>query len=290
MPEEPLSDDQRERVLDFLQQTDAALAPVLKKSIIPIWAVQNELPIQCGTGTLLRVADKRFLLTAAHVTDYNTEHGLGFYISDDADGTALVQLTGNIKRVQEVDVSVVALSQNVVEKLSSREFLTLADFDRGQVRPQDGWYLVHGFPTELSSSSLEERRVNVKTFSFGTKRFSESTSLLDKYNPEVHLLLDAPSEETFFSDGTRAKPPQSLGGISGCSVWHVWCPSIAMDEWKVEDAKIVGVQTGWYKRAGAIKATHWSLVEQTLREGYPELEPALRLVTPAFRSRPSEGT
>jgi hypothetical protein len=55
----------------------ASLAPKLMKCVVPIVARnQNRQIGQCGTGTLLQVADSFFLVTAAHVLREAKKHGL----------------------------------------------------------------------------------------------------------------------------------------------------------------------------------------------------------------------
>lgn len=70
----------------FIERMGETLLPLFTKCVIPIFGEQNGAAIQCGTGTLFRVADVSFLVTASHVADIKTKHGIRLYISDGSPG------------------------------------------------------------------------------------------------------------------------------------------------------------------------------------------------------------
>lgn len=259
------------------------LQPLFAASIIPIWAAQNEKPVQCGTGTLLRVADKRFLITAEHVTQITTRHKLQLYIADGVQGASNVALEGRLDRTTQFDVSVWELGDDIAQQLPNRTFLTTASFDRTNNRPTEGWYFVHGYPNELSSVDETASRAIAKTHTYGTIPYDGPTDNLENFNDEAHLLLAYTRDGLVTDTGETAIGPNELGGISGSSIWHAYCPGIPASNWTVDDAKIVAVQTGIYKSRNAIKSTRWWVVDRILRDRHPDLVDALNISAPSHR-------
>src|SRR4051812_20326771 len=66
----------------LLDNMAAYLRPILMQSVTPIGAYQGDHYVQCGTGTLFRVADTSFLVTAAHVHEAAEERGLALCLFD----------------------------------------------------------------------------------------------------------------------------------------------------------------------------------------------------------------
>ena len=90
----------------FANHMSESLLPTFATSVIPIWSSQFDLPVQVGTGTLLRVDDKRFLITAEHVTALASKHGFQLYISDGVPGAPNIPLEGRLDRTVQYDVAV----------------------------------------------------------------------------------------------------------------------------------------------------------------------------------------
>jgi hypothetical protein len=62
-------------------------------------------------------------------------------------------------------------------------------------------------------------------------------------------------------DGTPAEMPHQLGGISGCSVWELELPQGGdLANWDPKPARIVGVQTSYYRTSSLLRATPWEAV------------------------------
>ena len=108
------------------------------------------------------------------------------------------------------------------------------------------------------------------------------TDTFNRYDPEIHLLLSV-SPVNVDLDGNVAEMPQSLSGISGCSLWQVYYPGCPIDNWQVDDAVIVAVQTGTYRNGTVVKGTYWGIVDEMIKKAYPNLASALNLVVPHRR-------
>lgn len=249
---------------------------------------------QFGTGTLLRVADQSFIVTAAHVVKDARQYDKSLCLPR-TDGS-FTQLHGDWMCSSEgqygttsdpFDIAVLRLDSSIVNGLTNASFLRLGDISFSEDL-SDGIFCLLGYPTLWSQPSTNANRgLEVKVLQYTTYAFEGPVDALSEYQARFHLLLSAGLEGSAdiegnpccFSDrsGAPAEFPRGLGGISGCSVWILGNNNKPLQDWRREDAKIVAVQTGVYHDRQIIKATRWVAVSTLLHEAFPELRPAMAL-------------
>ena len=256
--------------------------------------VQGQTLRQFGTGTLFRVADQSFLVTAAHVIKeaHKIDRGLCITASNDS----FVQVHGNWLCSEKgqygtssdpFDIAVLPLDSNIVAKLTDYTFLRLHDVNFVENLSR-GIFCLCGYPTLLSSPSINNNtNLVLKPFQYATYAYEGLTDALSDYQARFHLLLSANQSDSTdingrpFSftgrSGNLAQFPKDLGGISGCSVWIIGNRDEPPENWIEGRPKIVAVQTGVYHRPQIIKATRWIAVSTLLHEAFPELRPAMDL-------------
>ena len=248
-----------------------------------------------GTGTLFRVADHFFLVTAGHVLKQACEHGktLGIGGSDDGhfialSGKTVVSSEGQYgTSADPFDIGLHRLAPDAIARLSKKRFLIFNDIE---FDPQSATavYTLFGFPVVWSSpSSSPEEKVKYKAIQYTTYRYDRDTATLQEYQERLHLLLDGQFDQATNEDASRAqfldadgKPvpfPGGLGGISGCSVWRIGDLNTPPDDWGIEKSRLVAVQTSVYPEKRAIKATRWIAVSTLIHEAFQELRPPMEL-------------
>ena len=267
----------------LIGKMDDALLPLFQQCILPIYAEQDGSPVQCGTGTLFRVADTSFLVTASHVADIAAVHKYQLYITDATQGSNGIALEGNLHSERNLDVAVWELTSRVVAELPNRKFLTVHHADRTRSRLGKGWFYVHGYPNIWSVPNPDGQRIAVKPFTYGAVLYDGPTNIFEKYDPNVHLLLAAPNYGNVDSQGIETEMPESLAGISGCSLWQAYYEGLPPENWNIDDAVIVAVQTGTYKNGTVVKGTFWWVVNEIIVRNYPNLKRALDIITPHER-------
>lgn len=255
---------------------------------------KNETLCPWGTGTLFRVADESFLVTAGHVAkdavDCNTP------LCVPTSGDSFVQLHGNwfcstdnqygISK-DPFDIAVLKLTSEVVEKLAADSFLRLNEIDFEEDLSK-GIFALFGYPSRLSTPSTRSNdTLSIRPFQFVTYAYEGLTDFIKDFNERLHLLLSAkPTDMTSISgmsgglvdrNGNPIDFPKGLGGISGCSVWRIGRRDRAIVRWAEEKPKIVAVQTGVYEDSQIIKATRWIGVSTLMHSAFPELRAALDL-------------
>jgi hypothetical protein len=262
------------RFIDDLPKTlelHRLLAPKIASCVTPIAASFGGKTHQFGTGTLFRAANFSFMVTAAHVLRRGKTQDALFRLIDgeSANGpvkyadVALPKWTAYVG--EEADVAVVPLSDDAVAALPNRRFLRLDDVAVRATYPGGCW--VMGYPAETVAYAESDRKMTYNPFLLAAP-LVERNSWLDKFDEDFHFLLNARRDELWWPDSTPAEIPDQLGGISGCPVWQVAWPD---GRWQPDHARIVGVQTGYYRKPSLIRATHWGAVAAILHDYCPDL-------------------
>jgi len=272
-------------------------------SFIPLEAWQSTVGIlivigtelhQFGTGTLFRIADQCFIVTAGHVIKEAHKYDKSLCVT--GPNCSFVRVHGNWicsaegqygTFVDPFDVAVLPLDSAAVDRLSDKLFLRLDDASFSKDL-SSAIFCLFGYPALLSQPSTNpDTRLLLKPFQYATYAFEGPTDALGGYQPRFHLLLGARLSESTDIDGkpisfrdrqgTPVEFPRGLRGISGCSVWKIGDRRRPMEEWNKKSPRIVAVQTSVYHDHQIIKATRWVAVSTLLHEAFPELRPAMAL-------------
>jgi len=288
------SEDQPSR---FIEAVSPLLPSSVWKSTVPIVEVRGSRLCQFGTGTVLRIADAAFLVTAAHVALAMRRDGVKYALGapsgsfTDVSGDWITSAPGQYGfRDDPFDVAVLKLGEKQVSALFGIEYLQMDDVSDA-VGSGRFLFCLCGFPSVWSTPSEGEgQALSLKPFQFTTYEYEGSTSGLGTFEPRFHLLLNPAPDGIRDHDGNEVSMlsysgyptrfPKDLGGISGCSVWRIADTQAPRSDWSNRGAKWVGIQTGVYPEAKAIKATRWIAVRTVLWEAFPNLRPALSLWTP----------
>lgn len=268
-------------------------------STVPIVSAIGETTQHLGTGTLFRIGDAGFLITAGHVfkkaAEFQATIGIGGtthgrFVSL-ANGYTLVSTEGQYGcSFDPLDIGLHRLSSTVADQIPTHRFLR---FDEVEfvAQPPGGVYTMVGFPTFWSTPSRSsDEKVSYRALEFTACRYDRDCSGLERYQERLHLLIDGRISQTTDSDAASVKFedthgwaiefPFGIKGMSGCSVWRIGDLAVPIDEWKQTRARLVGVLTGSYQDKEVIQATRWVAVSTMIHQGFPELRPAMALLRP----------
>jgi hypothetical protein len=246
----------------FARKIDNELSLRIRRSVVPIFRETCFVMESGGTGTLFRVAESSFLVTASHALDVCDE-GLGIYVP--RFGTShLVQIHGRRHRVVSHDIAVIELPQPVVDELGPYTYLTPDQAYLSRDRLGQGLYYVHGYPSCYAFPSIVEATIRASALNIPARRLTgihrdiRTSSLPDEY-----ILLNA------FANAF------DLNGISGCSIWLAHGDNDDPCAWHSESARVVAVETGTYRRHTIIEGTVIRQVFRMLYQALPALRPIL---------------
>ncbi|MBI3822663.1 MAG: hypothetical protein HY289_08285 [Planctomycetes bacterium] len=246
---------------------------------VPIGIRCGETLRHFGTGTLLRIADESFLVTASHVFSMARQSDLYF---SDASGTPAILLGGDLASTDHYfDVAVIAINEAAADNLKNKSFLRVGDITFAPPRSGD-IFTAFGFPSVMSFTTGS--RMGLGAMQITSQLYEGDTTRLLDFHPECHFCLMADPDQTQDELGNHANVrsrsghvlefPRDLGGISGCGVWQIGNLNTMHEE--QSEPRLVGVQTGVY--SDCIKVTRWGIVARMIEESMPQLKNALRLV------------
>jgi hypothetical protein len=202
-----------DKFLEFAERAGATLYPFFSQCVIPIYCHNDETPLtQTGTGTLFRVADKSFLVTAHHVAGLMKSRQYQLHVTDSPPDSPGIPLEGIVSAAPELDVAVWELGPPVVERLKNRTFLTVHNADRGKAPLPNGLYHVYGHPNCWSEWKPEQEKIFTAPFFYGTGLYEGPTNTFEGYDPKIHVLLARPKVS---AAPDQPEQPGNLGGISG---------------------------------------------------------------------------
>jgi len=247
-------------------------------SIVAIVIQQGPRPSLHGTGTLLKIADLHFVITAAHVITGGNNNL--FMIPSDS--PLKVFFIGEAILASNVDVGVLELNSEEAKKIPPERFLRLDHFST-DVGTADSLYAVMGFPQMMFN--LENERV-IKYHLLATA-WEGNPEELGGYENDFHFHIGASLDETRGPDGkpiefmypgvsVSAPFPQELKGISGGPVWRI-ANSPHENQSDSSHARIVGIECGVFQKAQCIRAVKWGPVINMIAAARPDLRAPIGL-------------
>ena len=284
-------------VAQVIREISRTVPPLATQSTVAIVASKNRVLCQLGSGTLLAVADQRFLVTAGHVVREAALNKMTLGVSGSMDGQFLAMIHSWRLSPSEDDsvdsdphdVAIYEFLQDQRTRFHDESFIRVSDviFD---FELSTSYFTLFGFPAMWSSTLTDydqDAPFTSKLLQYSTVALQDRTYALSGYDSKVHLLLDAAPESTTdhngqptslrTNSGHPAQMPQDLGGVSGCSVWLIGDLRVPIERWSTNSAKPVGVETGVYSERRTIKVTRWNAVTTLLYQAFPMLRPALEL-------------
>ncbi|CAH2407918.1 hypothetical protein [Mesorhizobium escarrei] len=150
-----------EFVREHLDEAAKAAPAKFRDAVKPISGVTNKgAPDHIGTAMLLELPEGRFLLTAAHVIDANSETSL--YLGADRfkllQFEALVSAAPDGKRARDhADFAIAPVDPDLLESLSTSKFITEAEISQLLAPTTGRIYTCLGTMDEVSSQGQQYR-------------------------------------------------------------------------------------------------------------------------------------
>ena len=237
-------------------------------SVLPVYGIQNNRPVQDRSGVLLAIADQGFLVTAAHDLDGITKAHIPLYVTSPRRGEGGIQLIGELHATEEdrIDVAVVKMNQETMARLddANARFLRVTDVDnRALAIP--GIYLVRGFPIDCNADPMTYQTVLYEG--------EVPTDSDFPFDSSCHLLLDH-SRKLQWRGGQEFHSPR-IKGMSGCGIWRLTTrPASELGAWSADERRLVAIQTKC-KYGSFLKGTWIRHAFRLIYHRCPELRPVM---------------
>ena len=227
---------------------------------------------QIGTGTLLTLADRYFLITARHLFQgrdpgrfsipkgrFNANlHSLGLFNLYQA-------------KEPEFDIAILELLEEFTISYVQKRWQVLQLENIGRASPAAGEFVLCGYPSQRAWR--KDDAIGGSLITVFTQRMPD---IPPEATPPVHPALDLfffyPAKAPTLA-GEMAQMPH-LGGTSGASVWEyhepgnnaVWAPARVL--------RAIGVQSS-FREGQYFRVKSWAAVLKMLRKGITALAPLI---------------
>ena len=206
------------------------------RSVLPVYIILNDKPVQNRSGVLIAIADQGFVVTAAHGLQEYTDARIPLHVTSPRRGEGGIPLLGELHgtAVKTLDLAVVKVDHDTKSRLddAGARFLRVTDVDnRATATP--ALYLVRGYPTDLNADPM--------TYSTVLYQGDPPTASEYPFDPEFHLLLDH-SRDLLWRGGEVARSPK-IEGMSGCGIWRLTTrPPSDLAAWSPDERRLVAIQ------------------------------------------------
>lgn len=283
-----------EALWEQINQLSMRCLPKIAKTSICLYVWNEERLKVAGTGVLLRIADRHFILSAAHVIDLTFYHKMLFYTShlgeaaipfpllfktrdSSARSPNLDTTDPNLRHEDPYDFSLAELQQETVVLLRhSHQFISVHDLDPTPIPIASG-ILVYGFPELLSGNYPDsEHETDSYPMHYITTPLQCEPEQRDK-NKDILLYY---SKNTHNYENGQTENRIVPKGISGCGIWRVSQPPKLPSDTHPDEMRLVGIQHRWRSKSNYLVGTSVHRILRLLWDHHPDLRGALRLILP----------
>jgi hypothetical protein len=272
----------------FMDRTSRECRARIAAVTMPLYTKQDGRTLLCGSGVLIQVAEKHFIVSAGHTFDARRMLDLPLWVTDGVVGNGLLPLGQVVIRSSETsvpyhrtdepfDIAVCELSSETAAKIAGQKrFLRLIDVDPWDRQDPRSWYMVFGFPTLLSPPDANAQSIGSAAVAFATFLYRDERGPLDAYDAEVGIALDFDSTTVRDDNGSPAIPPHP-GGMSGCGIWRLVKAGTDSRAWKLDDVKLVAIEHTLKTGQHVLVGTRIRYALQLIYRNHPDLRPAMEL-------------
>lgn len=271
----------------FMERTGVECRQRIGDVSVPLFTEQFGKTFVCGTGVLLQVGEKSFIITAAHTFDARRTADLPLWVTDGVVGNKLVPLGEVLIRTSKTkdphhrtdepfDMAVCELSRETATQIAVRKrFLRLNDVDPWDRQHPQTWYMVFGFPTALGSGDPATQSIVPAAVALATFLYCDERGPVERYDKEVGIALDFDSTNIRDDHGNPAIPPYP-GGMSGCGIWRLVEAGTDAMRWSLDSVKLVALENT-LKPNKVLVGTRIRYALQMIYRNHTDLRPVMEM-------------
>lgn len=258
----------------------AAAAVAYGSSVRPVLFLDNRSEEEItGSCVLMRIGDRHFALTAAHVMDRLVARGhimIGgirdiVYVALRAYGTEIPN--GGTRDDDLVDLAFLELSDAQAADLGECVWLTPEDVDwRPVPTGTDAAYLALGYPWRNSRLNRSAGRLDATPVAYGGTLAAPGLYAGTDYDPDTHIVINF-NRKRIVSKAGWGVPMVKPQGMSGGGLWRF--SSLLAGEPADRD-RLAGILIAWHwDEQKVMVATRACIAMTMVCKIHPELKPLL---------------
>ena len=244
-----------------------------------------------GSGTCIKVANRIFVATAAHVLDDCSIHDLVVAVRSHDEARVYLKpikfgRRGGGDSFDDTDIAWIE-----VEAFKGISAVPLERVLLTGKRPHKSVVVVVGTPEHRAHSTTDVESVrisgvdikitwNLQTLGWATNLVQDvdwPTNISAKYSPATHYMLE-------YSAVTEVGSGTSLGliaphGMSGGGIWMLPVEAETADLWTSNKGVLAGIQTGYIPSKNVLCGNRIELWAALMLKDHPELAPHFQSIT-----------
>jgi hypothetical protein len=260
------------KLIDLVAERALEAAHLVRRFVVPVFGREPNGNLYTeGSGLLLRIGRRYFLISAGHVFD-RTRHPVYLLGKHDENLRLVERAETTIDPAaqqpgQTMDLGYLQLARSEAETMGLENFLQPSNLIPRDAAAPRRWYLATGYPDKYQQRDLGRRLFRLQDIYYGSVEVRDPIYSRLGLSRDLHILIrfDRRTIETPTSFGA----PPSFRGMSGGGVWRLNPLEQYREDNKPMLAGIIIEQPARHKKV--LLAHRIELVLAGIRQQYPEL-------------------
>ncbi|TGM68661.1 hypothetical protein EHQ94_07055 [Leptospira meyeri] len=244
----------------------------IEKSTIPIFKEsEKKLPFQYGTGVLLEIENRYFLISAAHtILDESPKIYLPFgdevkHVGGNIVGTKLP--ASGFRNDDRIDLASLELQDSLIDDL--KKYFTFIKIENTGLflSPKEKYiYIITGFPHN-KTKIIRNESIKSSSFSYFNSNLLNNNEKYIKTKTKFHshLLMEFDKKQIINSEDVQIKTPK-LDGMSGCGFWCI--PNLLPNNLNELPLLLAGIFIEHHESENVLVGTRIHIILELLRQEY----------------------
>lgn len=236
-----------------------------------IFIVNNGIPIAHGSGVFVDVDGEKFLFTAAHVVESKMEEvsiPVGKKEVITLGGTWLINAVKQHRNEDQIDISILRLSNDSIEKLKGKySFITEDQLGINHEFKTIPIYSVFGFPATKSKYNSHKKEIKSSPFLLHTQAESHDLYRELGYDEKTNIIVKYDRKNINNLHNLKKMTGPDPHGLSGCGLWQTpYGLSIFNED---SDYQLVAIMIEYRtEKGGHLVGTRIDIFTEILRQNF----------------------
>jgi len=223
-----------------------------------------------ATGVLVKLKNKYFLFTAAHIIENILPETIGIMLDD------VFQVLGGTVRHTElldsrggkiIDICIWEIEKDVAKNIESKmKFFSLDNFNKDLQTYSGTNYLVWGYPYKNVKVLPSNPNIKSTPLILLSKLVSDRNYENIGYDYDKNLVLEYKRHEIRKSASDKIEQGRKPKGCSGCGIWVI--PNLCVEKGKTPPHILAGIMTKYLENEDVIVGTRIHIIVEIIRNEF----------------------
>ena len=276
--------------IQFMRRISVEVRQPIAKVTMPLFRVTGT-PCLCATSVLLKIRQKHFILTAAHVFDKWTTRPIPLNVTDGMNGHQLFPIgevtlrrsptknPSNRFTDDPYDACVCDITKATADSIAAGgrfRFAELSEVEPWSEQDRRDWFMVFGYPGSLNLIQIGPNGLGSNACAFASFLYCGERGNVRWTDADrgVAILLDYGQSATENDEGLLISPPHPQG-MSGSGIWKIADYGSDLNNLSLSSLKLVGIQSAVYEQEQVLRGTRIEHALGMIYRGHEDLRPEI---------------